>query len=437
MSTAVENKGVQKPDVLSYREALLPKQHAGFQAYSVWGVALLFVLFQFFIQLSSGEIVNGLMKSFRLTALGGGFLASAYYYVYVSLQTPAGILMGRYGPRLLLSSGAAVLMAGSLIFASAHWLIVAFFGRVLMGTGAAFAFVGTLHLTDKWFPRERFAFMTGLVELGGMLGTLVGVFWLAHFVSLVGWRPCMYFIAGFSGVLSIVLALVLRDMPANRRPLSPSKKIKRRVLPGLLVLIRMRVAWINASYSGIMFMLVTVFAALWGLPYLELAHHLSLLEATFYCGLVYVGVGICTPTLGLLDARIKHRRYLMSGLAILAFVCMLLVIMFPSMPLVELGVCMFLIGVSASGYVLTFAVANEIAALRIRGASIGFVNTLSVGTSPIFQPLIGFFLYLLAKHDHPFNMKNYTVHEFQMALMIIPIFLAIAAWLAWFIPSRK
>ena len=231
MSTAVENKGVQKPDVLSYRDALLPKKHPGLQAYSVWGVALLFVLFQFFIQLSSGEIVNGLMKSFQLTAFGGGFLASAYYYIYVALQTPAGILMGRYGPRKLLSLGAAVLMVGSIVFASAHWLVVAFLGRLLMGTGAAFAFVGTLHLTDKWFPRDRFAFMTGLVELGGMLGTLVGVFWLAHFVELIGWRQCMYFVAGFSGVLSIILALVLRDMPANRRPLSQQKKIKRRVLP--------------------------------------------------------------------------------------------------------------------------------------------------------------------------------------------------------------
>ena len=199
----------------------------------------------------------------------------------------------------------------------------------------------------------------------------------------------------------------------------------------------MRVAWINALYSGIMFMLVTVFAALWGLPYIQQAHNLSLFQATFYCGLIYVGVGICTPLLGLLDSRVTHRRYLMSGLAVMAFVCTLLVIVFPTMPLVELGICMFLIGVSASGYVLTFTVANQIAAMRIRSASIGFVNTLSVGTSPIFQPLIGFILFMLAQHDHPFDMKHYTVHEFQMALMIIPVFLAIAVWLAWFIPSRK
>ncbi len=72
-------------------------------AWLIWGVSAAFVLFQFFLQLSSGEMVGGLMKSFGLTALGGGVLASAYYYIYVALQTPAGMLMDRYGPRLLLS----------------------------------------------------------------------------------------------------------------------------------------------------------------------------------------------------------------------------------------------------------------------------------------------------------------------------------------------
>ena len=83
-------------------------------AWLIWGVSAAFVLFQFFLQLSSGEMVGGLMKSFGLTALGGGVLASAYYYIYVALQTPAGMLMDRYGPRLLLSLGAVVISNNSI-----------------------------------------------------------------------------------------------------------------------------------------------------------------------------------------------------------------------------------------------------------------------------------------------------------------------------------
>lgn len=436
MNTATENKNIQKPDVLSYREALLPKKKLGLQAYSVWGVSLFFVLFQFFIQLSSGEIVNGLMQSFSLTALGGGLLASAYYYVYVSLQTPAGIMMDRYGPRVLLTLGSGVLALGCVIFASAHWLVVAFLGRMVMGGGAAFAFVGTMYLTDKWFPRERFAVMAGIVELAGMVGTLIGVLWLSYYVESLGWRVCMYYAAIVAAVWCVLLGVVVRDMPANRAPLRKAK-IKRRVMPGIRVLIRRRVAWINGIYSGILFMLLTVFTALWALPYLQVTHHFSLLTATYFCCISYATMGICCPLIGWLDAKIKHRRYLMSAQAFIGFVSMMLLILLPTMSLWLLGVCMFMLGLASSGYLLTFAVANQIAATRIRTASIGFVNTLSVGMAPIFQPLIGLILYLLAAHDHPFDMKHYTVPEFQIALMVIPVCLAIATWLAWFIPSRR
>src|SRR3990167_9319057 len=70
-----------------------------------WIISGLFVFFQFALQLSSGEMVTGLMRSFNLTAFGAGVLASSYYYIYVSLQTPAGLLVDMFGPRRLLSAG--------------------------------------------------------------------------------------------------------------------------------------------------------------------------------------------------------------------------------------------------------------------------------------------------------------------------------------------
>lgn len=437
MSIATETNSNNIADEFSFREALLPKKRPGAFAYFIWILSLIFALFQFFIQLSAGEIIGGLMKSFNITAFGAGMLASASYYIYVMLQTPAGVLIDKYGPRKLLTLGSFLLMLGCFLFGVSHELIWAFVGRLLMGLGAAFAFVGSLYLLDKWFPRERFALMTGIVEMVAMLGTLVGAFWLAHYVELFGWRHCMYFSAVFSGFLSLLLGVFVRDFPANRAAIKPNKEIKRRVLPGLRVLVRMKIAWINGVYSGIMFALISVFAALWGIPYVQQAHHLSLVQATFYCSLVYVGVSIFAPLLGWLDTRITHRRYVMFSCAILGFFCTTVIIFWPSMPLVYLSVAMTLVGVASSGYVLTFAVANQIAALRIRSASIGFVNMLSIGGTPVLQPLIGLSLFLLASYHHASDMRHYTIQEYQLSLMIMPLSLFIAAWLSWLIPSRK
>src|SRR5690554_5562331 len=109
----------------------------------VWSVSAVFLLFQFFLQLSSADIVAGLMESFSLNALGAGLLASSYYYIYVILQAPAGILIDRFGPRRLLTLGAFVCGLGCWIFSMSLQLDWAVFGRLLMGTGAAFAFVGS------------------------------------------------------------------------------------------------------------------------------------------------------------------------------------------------------------------------------------------------------------------------------------------------------
>ncbi|WP_309567576.1 MFS transporter [Coxiella-like endosymbiont] len=125
------------------------------------------------------------MKSFSLSAFGGGILASSYYYIYVMLQTPAGLLIDRFGPRRLLSLGALICAFGCLLFGSAHLLIWAIIGRLLMGFGAAFAFVGSLNVIAKWFPPKRFVLMAAVAETIGMSGTLVGGFF-SRFRSMHG-----------------------------------------------------------------------------------------------------------------------------------------------------------------------------------------------------------------------------------------------------------
>src|SRR3990167_4222248 len=126
------------------------------RAWGMWGVAVTFVLFQFGLQLSSGQIVDGLMQSFALTAFGGGVLASVYYYIYVLLQAPAGFLIDRYGVRRLLSMGAATCGIGCFVFGWAPTIGWAVLGRLLMGFGAAFAFVGALNIVSRWFAIRQF-----------------------------------------------------------------------------------------------------------------------------------------------------------------------------------------------------------------------------------------------------------------------------------------
>ena len=75
-------------------------------------VGVTFVLFQFFLQLSSGVIINSIMTEMKLTALMAGILSSSFYLIYTIMQIPVGILFDRQSTRLLLSISAIVCSFG-------------------------------------------------------------------------------------------------------------------------------------------------------------------------------------------------------------------------------------------------------------------------------------------------------------------------------------
>ncbi len=101
--------------------------------WAMWSIGTAFVMFQFLLQLSSGVMAESLMKAFSTSAVGAGLLSSAYYYIYVSLQTPAGMLIDRFGARRLMSFGAVVCALGCLVFSQTDHLWIAALARAMMG----------------------------------------------------------------------------------------------------------------------------------------------------------------------------------------------------------------------------------------------------------------------------------------------------------------
>lgn len=395
-------------------------------AWIVWSVSAVFLLFQFFLQLSSADIVGGLMDSFSLTALGASVLASTYYYIYVTLQAPAGILIDRFGPRLLLTLGALICALGCWMFSTSQQLLWAIVGRLLMGGGAAFAFVGSLSLISRWFPVSRFAVMVAVAETIGMFGAMFGGTLLAHLVLHFGWRVSIQGAAVLAALIAGLLWLIVRDSPPRSVPLPLPPN---HFWVDIKILVNNKTAWINGAYSGLMFAVQTVFIALWGVQFIQTAHHISLTLAAFICNLVFIGVSIGGPVLAWLDSHFAWRRPITLIGPIGALIFISAVIYIPQLPLWVVGVLMLLLGFTGSAYVLTFVIANEIAPGHMRSTSVGFVNMMSVGSAPLLQPLAGFLLVLASHHG-----THYTVRDYQIALSILPLGLLIAAFLARYLP---
>jgi fucose permease len=107
----------------------MKNKQSTFPAWSFWGITCLFGLLNFFLQLSSGDIVAGVMSSFSLKAFGVSWLLAIYYYIYAALQIPAGFVIDRFGARLVLTIGALVCAFGCFLFATTHYVTLALIGR--------------------------------------------------------------------------------------------------------------------------------------------------------------------------------------------------------------------------------------------------------------------------------------------------------------------
>lgn len=404
-------------------------------AWVVWAISACFALLQFTIQLSSSTIINGLIHDFHLSAFSAALLLSSYYYIYMVLQIPAGILIDRFGPRRLLTFGAIACVFSCYLFAHATGLFSAFVGRILLGGGLAFAFIGTLSLISRWFPIERFAFIVSIAEMVGMLGAAFSSVLLTHVVQQNGWRSSIYSFGSIAAILAVFLWVMVRDAPKRYMHQCPAVSLGLiDIYRDLGLLLKRGIVWVNALYSGLMFALITVFVGLWGINFLVLADHFSLTTASITSNMAFIGLAMGCPIVGIVDGYWRVRRWMMTLAPGLSFVVFLLVMTLTMKPLV-VSTLMFLLGFFSAPYILAFAIGNEVASNRSRAASIGFVNTISVASAAILQPFVGYLLVHYSTHTAG-NHTLYSIHGYHVALSTLLFCFAISIVIGLFLPER-
>ncbi|RLF55397.1 MAG: MFS transporter, partial [Thermoplasmata archaeon] len=94
----------------------------------VWGLGAAFYLNGFYQRVAPAVMTDYLMADFRIGAAALGNLSAFYFYSYVFMQVPTGVIADRWGPRKLLTAGACVASLGAFLFAAAPTVLVANIG---------------------------------------------------------------------------------------------------------------------------------------------------------------------------------------------------------------------------------------------------------------------------------------------------------------------
>lgn len=163
-----------------------------------------------------------LTKELHLTNAQYGWISQAFLIPYTAMFIVAGLLIDRYGTKVVFGVAAAWWSLAGIL----HAAVSSAFGfgavRFLLGTAESVNFVGAQKVAAEWFPPKDRGTLNGLVQAGTVTGAILTpplVIWMAN---RWGWRSAFL----FTGALGLIWAIAwfrFYHLPEKHPRISPEE----------------------------------------------------------------------------------------------------------------------------------------------------------------------------------------------------------------------
>ena len=397
-------------------------------AWLVWGLGAAFYFTAFYHRVAPAVMTDRLMAEFQIGAKELVQFSAFYFYSYVLMQIPTGILADHWGPRKLLTAGSLVAAVGTLLFASAPSILSANLGRLLIGGAAGVAFVSLLQLSTRWFPIRFYATVSGITLFVGVAGAVFAGIPLHFFVESWGWRPVMFVAAAVHLIIGAMIWRIVRDDPSRRdyrgvaptgaKP-SPSRKT---LLGGFVQVLRYRNTWLLSMVAGGLAGPVLAFAGLWGVPFLTAHYQLPTAASSAITSLMLICYAVGGVLLGAGSDRIGLRKPVLVFGSAIALTSWIPILFVPALPLYLLVPLVITAGLAGGSVIVAFACAKESMPAALAGTVTGVVNMGSMGGGMLLQPAIGWLLDLHWKGTILEGIRVYDLDAYRWGFIPIAAF---------------
>lgn len=376
----------------------------------VWAVAVFAYGVAILQRTSLGVAVEPATVRFGVGASVLSTFSVVQLLTYAVLQVPVGVLVDRFGSRVMVAGGAVVMAGGQMLLALSHEPAGALLARVLVGGGDAMTFVSVLRLIPAWFPARRVPLMTQLTGQLGQLGQVVSTIPLVAALAGRGWTAAFLGAAATALLSAILVVAVVRNTPV-RSPDAPAALNWRQAgvdlrtsfsQPGTRLGL-----WshFSAQFSGM------VFALLWGYPFLTLGMGYGLGLAGGLLTMMVLAGPVIGPVLGQLTGAYPLRRSnLIFGVLLTTMVAWTAVLLWPGRaPLPVVMVLMLVLASNGPASAIGFDFARSFNPTARLGTATGLVNMGGFTASLVTIFAIGVILDLQAP------LGNFTLAEFKLA----------------------
>lgn len=361
----------------------------------IWAILAFIYLIVFFHRMSVGVIREDLISTFKLDASSFALFGSIYFYVYMFMQIPAGILADTLGARVTVTLGSIISGIGAIALGSAPNLLIAYLGRFLVGLGASVVFIPILTIQSKWFEPKKFGTMTGITAFVGNLGSVIAQTPLAILVVYFSWRSIFIGIGVVSVLLGGVCYLIVRNSPEEKldshssilkTSQSPNGNLRR----AFASVIGNRHSWPPAIVFMLVFGSYVAFTGTFGQKYLMDLLNLDRIQASNYTLINAITLSFAALFIGKISDKLMKRKPILIAITMVNMVAWyLLVIRGHYLSNTGLVIAMIALGIGSCVVVLCLSLAKELNSPRYVGISTSTTNIIGFAGAAIIPMIVG------------------------------------------------
>ena len=269
-----------------------------------------------------------LAADYHLTDVQFGLLSTVFLLGYAFLQTPAGWLADRWGPRSVLAGGVVwwgifTALTAAVPTGLRNPLLFLLLARFLLGAGEAVMYPTANQFVARWIPSQERGLANGIIFAGVGVGSAVSPSLVTYIMIHHGWRSSFWICAVIGLAAGLVWYLASRNTPEEHPLVSPSELAL--IRSGLTLgiqssgagqaptaavpwgkILRHRDVWaITLSYFSYVYVAWIFFA--WFFIYLARVRGMNLRTSAFYATLPFVAMALGCPLGGLVGDFLTKR----------------------------------------------------------------------------------------------------------------------------------
>jgi ACS family glucarate transporter-like MFS transporter len=280
-------------------------------------------------------------KEFAIDNSQLGWVFSAFLIGYAAFQVPAGLLVHRFGARLVLTFAVRWWGLFSVLTALvpprlSDSVIILVLVRFALGAGEATMYPATSQFVERWFPRRERGKANGIIFGGVGVGSGLTPPIVTAIVVHYGWRASFWFSAAVGVVAGTIWYLMARDTPeqhplvrnpeldlilkdrepsADSTPSNGRLRSGNRAVPWVRIFTSKEVLALTLSYFCFGYVAWVFFG--WFYIYLAQARGLNLKTSALYSTLPFVGMTVGCLSGGLASDWMAQRFNLRLGRCLL------------------------------------------------------------------------------------------------------------------------